>query len=91
MALTQAAYLLMLAEDARAKGDEFAERVRQEGIAHAQQVAELSTLIDRAKDIIDREKVRFERYAPRSEPESRPPVGVAPQPRIMRKVNEPQA
>jgi hypothetical protein len=67
MAASQAQYLLMLAEDARQHGDQLAEEMRQKGAAHAQQVAELSTLIDRAKEIIDREKSRFGQYLPQQQ------------------------
>jgi hypothetical protein len=67
--MTQAQYLLMLAEDARDKGDELIVEIRQRGAEHAREVASLSALIDQARDIIEREKARFSQYLP-NRPES---------------------
>jgi hypothetical protein len=64
MPLTQAHYLLMLAEDLRQKGDGLTEEMRQRAIAHYREATELSALIDRAKDLIDAEKVKWARYLP---------------------------
>ena len=90
MALTQAQYLLMLAEDARAAGDQFAEEIRQKGAAHARQLLEASELIERARDIIEREKSRFGQYIPaqrqREEPPAQLPGATPPHARIMRKI-----
>jgi hypothetical protein len=85
MALSQAQYLLMLAEDAYARGNMLAEEIRQKGLAHAREVAELSELIDRAKEIIEHEKARFASYAPPSRPAE---VGQGQPPRIVRKTTE---
>jgi len=68
MPLSQINFLLMLAEDAAIKGDEISEEWRQKAILHYQEVHELSRLIDRAKELIEREKVRFQQYAPQSQP-----------------------
>ena len=62
MALTQAQYLLMLAEDRRAKGEALSDKMHQEYLAHAREILEDSALIDRAKEIMDHEKSRFASY-----------------------------
>jgi hypothetical protein len=64
MPLTQAHYLLMLAEDVHQRGDELSEEMNQRGIAHAREVAELSVLIERAKSIIEAERAKWARYIP---------------------------
>jgi hypothetical protein len=64
MPLTQAHFLLMLAEDHRQKGEDLAKEMRQRGIAHAREAAELSTLIERARDIIEAEKSKWALYSP---------------------------
>lgn len=63
--ITQVQYLLMLAEDARDKGDNLDEDMRRKGGAHFEQLVELSELITRAKAIVDNEIQRFRAYAPR--------------------------
>ena len=89
MALTQAQYLLMLAEDARAAGDQFAEEIRQKGAAHARQLLEASELIERARDIIEREKSRFGQYFPAQQRQGEQlPGATPPHARLMRKITE---
>jgi hypothetical protein len=86
--VTQAHYLLMLAEDARQKGDELAEEMRQRGIAHAQEVIELARLIDRARDIIEHEKQRYAQYLPDSPTNQAPPKELATPRVVVRKASE---
>jgi hypothetical protein len=62
MPLTQAHYLLMLAEDHSQKGEELSEEMRQRAVAHFREAADLSALIDRAKELIDAEKAKWARY-----------------------------
>ena len=69
MALTQAEYLLMLAEDARSKGDDIADEIkrqreleRQQGAAHYKDLERLDELLDRAKEIVTAQKARFVQY-----------------------------
>jgi hypothetical protein len=63
MPLTQAHYLLMLAEDHYQKGEELSEEMRQRAFAHYNEATELSALIDRAKTLIDADKAKWARYA----------------------------
>lgn len=85
MALTQAHYLLMLAEDARSRGDELSNEWHQKAMAHAKEVHDLSLLIERARELIEREKARFQQYAPQLQGETQeqratlPPHLVRPQ------------
>jgi hypothetical protein len=67
MALTQAHYLLMLAEDARTRGDELSEEWREKATAHWREVHDLSMLIERARELVAREKARFQSYAPQGQ------------------------
>jgi hypothetical protein len=69
MALSQAQYLLMLAEDARDQGDEIDEETRKQaaivrarGAAHYHELDKLDQIVDKAKQIITQEKARFAQY-----------------------------
>jgi hypothetical protein len=64
MPLTQAHYLLMLAEDIRDKGDELSNEYRQRAAAHHREIHEVSALIEQAREVIEREKARFQQFAP---------------------------
>jgi hypothetical protein len=68
MALTQAQYLLMLAEDKRARGDVLSNRVRQEMSEFYQELLDDAALINRAKEAMDAQLARFQQWAPRPEP-----------------------
>jgi len=94
MAISQAQYLLMLAEDAREKGDDFAaevrkqaEAVRAQGAAHYRELDALDQIIDKAKEIIRLEKSHFAKYLSRdgNDHAALPPTGV---PQHIRKVAE---
>jgi hypothetical protein len=64
MKTTQVEYLLMLAEDVRDQGNEFIDEVQQRGQAQAKRILELAAMIERAREIIEREKIRFAHYMP---------------------------
>lgn len=53
-------FLLMLAQDLRADGDTLSAETRERYSAHYQRACELSVMIDKAKELTDREKQRFE-------------------------------
>jgi hypothetical protein len=78
MPLTQAHYLLMLAEDAASRGDDISDEWRRKATAHYQEVHELSILIERARELVAREKARFQQYAPQPQDEPLPRI-VRPQ------------
>jgi hypothetical protein len=84
MPLTQAHYLLMLAEDISNRGDELSEEMRQKGIVHAREVAELSALIERAREVIEVEKTKWARYAAADLRQNKSPPNELGQARITR-------
>jgi hypothetical protein len=75
MPLTQAHYLLMLAEDIRDKGDELSNEYRQRAAAHHREIYEVSALIEQAREVIEREKARFQQFAPGTAAGSQTPAG----------------
>jgi hypothetical protein len=67
MALSQAQYLMMLAEDKRARGDVLNHRIRQEMSEFYQELLDDAALINRAKEVMDAQLARFQQWAPRQE------------------------
>lgn len=56
--------LIMLSEDVCSQGDELTAEMVQRGRAHAQRVQELTTMLDKARALLDRERQRFSHYLP---------------------------
>ena len=61
---TQADFLLRIAENTYADGDNTIDQMRQLGAAHMQRILEDSDLIARAKEINEADKKRFAQYHP---------------------------
>ena len=62
--LTNVEYLLMLAEDARAQGDDITTEINRQGEAHARKVLALLGMIKKAEQILNEELRRFNHYLP---------------------------
>jgi hypothetical protein len=64
MKWTQAEFLLRLAENTNAEGDELITEMRRLGAAHAQRLLDESELLVRALEINKADRARFAQYMP---------------------------
>jgi hypothetical protein len=69
--LTNIELLIMLSEDVKSQGDELSTEMHQRCATHARRVGELRAMLDKARDMMEQEFQRYERYLPqrpRTEP-----------------------